>query len=109
MTDDQIPDADLLIARTIYENYFDSQSELDAYRTHLTEEGTFPDDWSWTDKLISSLAEDIRDLLHNGNDEDILGPDSDDELARRLHADFDYLRKICTLISIRLIAAGLTE
>lgn len=110
MPNNTVSDYDILVAKTIYEKYYDESGQRTAYRIYIAEM-SWPDDYSWSDKVIESLTDDIRDLLHNGNSEDILTEELDtDELTEKLHdASTGYLHTICTLIAARLIAAGLTE
>lgn len=92
MTDPTLPPADDT-ARRIFDEYYHTEP-LSVYTD------TIPDDF---DSLDEVLAADIRDLLHNGNDEDLgLNPDDshDEAISLALHDDFEYL----TAVSLSLAA-----
>lgn len=85
-------------AEYILENYYNTADEARAIRDYarITECST-----------SDAVADDIRDLLHNGNVEDIFDTDglTDDEveaLALRFHDDFDQLGELSDFITTLL-------
>lgn len=90
MTNALPPAADT--ARRIFDEYY-SNEPVSVYLE------TIPDDYDSLDDVIS---DDLRDMLHNGNDED-LGlniDDSDDEaIITALHDDYEYLTAVSLIIA----------
>ena len=94
MTDAKLPTTPDIpkIAEHAYALYFDDVEHINALRALAAE----TDRW----ELSDAIAFDIRDLLHNGNDEDLFtGLDDIDTLAERFHNDFDQLDELSDFIA----------
>ena len=93
------------IAQICWDNYY--KSDL----TGITAITEYLDGWdehdTTFDNFVDALHLDIRDLLHNGNQEDLFGPDmtaeETDELSTYLHDgwehDPDPLELVCEAIA----------
>lgn len=90
MTHELPPAADT--ARRIFDEYY-SKEPVSVYLE------TIPDDYDSLDEVIS---DDLRDMLHNGNDEDLglNADDSDDEvICTALQGDYEYLTAVSIAIA----------
>lgn len=77
------------IAQLCWDNYYKTEvTSPNTIDTYLGEVYNDPDN-SRFDNLSEALYDDIRDLLHNGNQEDLLGTDMNgqqaDDIAQWLH------------------------
>ena len=93
MTDAKLPTTPDIpkIAEQAYALYFDDAEHIIALRTLAAD----------TDgELSDAIAFDIRDLLHNGNEEDLFaGLDDIDALAIRFHDDANQLDELSDFIA----------
>jgi len=92
MTDAKLPTTPDIprLAEYAYENYYSKPDDVDALRAAQEPDETLSD----------VIAFDIRDLLHNGNEEDLFaGLDDIDALAIRFHDDADQLDELSNFIA----------
>jgi hypothetical protein len=97
-------DYDKLAERAIDRYYDDDIYDHDTLSQYIEEAQLPPkDNQTMVDKLTDALGYDIKDLLDNGNDEDLAWSEADVE-ALRDGDYYDNLHKVCSLIASKLIA-----
>lgn len=107
MTDYTPPTIDE-IAKLCWDNYYESElTGLDAIDKYL--QGGRDEHDNTFDNLVELLYDDIRDLLHNGNDEDLFGSLDDTEaLSTFLHdswmRDPNPLELVCEQLAHKALA-----
>lgn len=101
------------MAQLAFDNYYKTEvTSPNTIQTYI-DGGDYDRHSSTEENLIDALYDDIRDLLHNGNQEDLFGdtPEADD-IAQQLHdgwnSDPDPLEQLCRALATLMMAHATT-
>jgi hypothetical protein len=106
------------VAQLCWNSYYRTElTGVSAINEYLTGEGVdYTDHDNTFDNLVDALYDDIRDLLHNGNQEDLFGstitPNEADKLAELLHDGWQHdpnpLEQLCEELAKLVLATIIT-